>query len=923
MDNTLGSVWSRWDLHVHTPETLKNDQYDGKSPEEKWDNFYKAIASYVGDGTDPCRTIKAIGITDYLSIDNYLKVRDEHRLPKCIELVLPNVEMRMSLIATKSPVNIHFIFDPAIADQLKDRFFSKLTFSYGESSFSASRSELVRLGKMLDPSAPDEKAYKLGAEQYLIDFSVLRTLFKGDPELREHTLIVVANSSNDGASGIGRGGANSQSDALRKDLYHFVDAIFSSQPSDQKYFIGKGPDSPSKIQELYGSLMPCIHGSDAHSLERLFEPSEKRYCWIKAEPTFSGLKQILYEPEARVRIQSLPPERKSDYLIIDSLQIDHADFGKQTIPFNPGLNTIIGGRSSGKSILLGCLAKLCKNDTPVKQDKPAYDQYLDSLVPHMHLQWRDQADADNRKIDFFPQGHIIDVASDPKKIADLVENLLHDNPAYQKSLNDLEQTLTMQPSVIHQLFSEYSMQSNAKAALLESLEALGNKDGVQREIQKIKTSLDALLQAMPQAFSAESKAFFDAKNTELDAKKKSKATAEAELESLKGIQQLELARELDLQGYGLSDELARKIGGIRSSLVEQLQKEWNRKIQALIDVQKLSIQSLKAEIDTVQSDETYRRIKDAYTKNQAYLQMEKSLSAEKKRLDSIISLEKQLDAISGQLRKLRAKLLAAYNVFYQANETYRTSVHLTKGDVSITPCIVFDSSAYQSFIESCFDGRSSKYRERSDFNFTTNEAFITHATQIVDDLFDHASGLKSKCSPLQAAEDFLSMNLFHIHYNIEYQGDHLSSMSEGKSAFVILRILLDFSENDCPILIDQPEDDLDNRAIYFELVKYLREKKQHRQIILVTHNPNIVVGADAEEIIVANQNGISNPNPDHVKFMYRSGALENSFSEDIPKKKSPKKMCDVLSSKGIREHVCEILEGGEQAFRVREDKYQL
>jgi predicted ATPase len=80
-------------------------------------------------------------------------------------------------------------------------------------------------------------------------------------------------------------------------------------------------------------------------------------------------------------------------------------------------------------------------------------------------------------------------------------------------------------------------------------------------------------------------------------------------------------------------------------------------------------------------------------------------------------------------------------------------------------------------------------------------------------------------------------------------------MSDGKKAFVILKLLLEFSDKECPILIDQPEDSLDNRAIYNELVAYLKQKKKKRQIILVTHNANIVVNADAEEVVVANQHG--------------------------------------------------------------------
>jgi predicted ATP-dependent endonuclease of OLD family len=139
-------------------------------------------------------------------------------------------------------------------------------------------------------------------------------------------------------------------------------------------------------------------------------------------------------------------------------------------------------------------------------------------------------------------------------------------------------------------------------------------------------------------------------------------------------------------------------------------------------------------------------------------------------------------------------------------------------------------------------------------------------------------------------------------------------MSEGKKAFIILRLLLDFDDKEWPILIDQPEDDLDNRAIYDQLVMYLRDKKKQRQIILVTHNPNIVVGADAELVIVANQDGIKNKNQDSIKFEYYAGSLENTMAKDIT-------VDTVLLSQGIREHVCDVLEGGDKAFLIREKKY--
>lgn len=86
-----GSEWRRWDLHVHTPETKKNDCYEGKTIEEKWNNFYKTIDEYIGDGSEAEKVVSAIGITDYLSIDNYKKVVSEHRLNSSIKFVLLDV----------------------------------------------------------------------------------------------------------------------------------------------------------------------------------------------------------------------------------------------------------------------------------------------------------------------------------------------------------------------------------------------------------------------------------------------------------------------------------------------------------------------------------------------------------------------------------------------------------------------------------------------------------------------------------------------------------------------------------------------------------------------------------------------------------------------------------------------------------------
>lgn len=117
-----GSEWRRWDLHIHTPETVKNDQYKGANINEKWENFYNDINAYIEDDNS-AKNIVAIGITDYLSIENYKKVVESNKIPTSVKLIVPNVELRICPISSDAPVNIHILFNPDIISQIESRFF--------------------------------------------------------------------------------------------------------------------------------------------------------------------------------------------------------------------------------------------------------------------------------------------------------------------------------------------------------------------------------------------------------------------------------------------------------------------------------------------------------------------------------------------------------------------------------------------------------------------------------------------------------------------------------------------------------------------------------------------------------------------------------------------------------------------------------
>lgn len=133
----------------------------------------------------------------------------------------------------------------------------------------------------------------------------------------------------------------------------------------------------------------------------------------------------------------------------------------------------------------------------------------------------------------------------------------------------------------------------------------------------------------------------------------------------------------------------------------------------------------------------------------------------------------------------------------------------------------------------------------------------------------------------------------------------LRFLSPGEKGIVLLLLYLEAEEGDNrPLIIDQPDDNLDNLSVYPNLIEYFRNRKQTRQIIIITHNPNLVVTTDSEQVVVASFDGTHAP-----KIAYRSGALEDTNPAG-----------PVL---GIREEVCRILEGGTKAFQLREARYAL
>ncbi|MCP5314543.1 MAG: AAA family ATPase [Chromatiaceae bacterium] len=138
-------------------------------------------------------------------------------------------------------------------------------------------------------------------------------------------------------------------------------------------------------------------------------------------------------------------------------------------------------------------------------------------------------------------------------------------------------------------------------------------------------------------------------------------------------------------------------------------------------------------------------------------------------------------------------------------------------------------------------------------------------------------------------------NHISLTYGMRFERVDIETLSPGTRGIVLLLLYLAIDlEDDRPLIIDQPEENLDPKSIFDELVGLFRRAKQRRQIIIVTHNANLIVNTDADQVIVARCGELR---PGHLpRITYKSGALEDPT---------------------IRHQVCDILEGGEQAFKQR------
>lgn len=270
---------------------------------------------------------------------------------------------------------------------------------------------------------------------------------------------------------------------------------------------------------------------------------------------------------------------------------------------------------------------------------------------------------------------------------------------------------------------------------------------------------------------------------------------------------------------------------------------------------------------------------------------EAKLKELEKKSEVEINLNKELDEELSKMKDLWFKQYTVYN-----NE----AIVVNKKNLSIAIEIIFkgNKEAFNKFLTEILRGSgiytsniekiSSHYNDPIEiyYDLTKKESKITETLNAADQQLKFRNYIEKQL------DSFLTYRV-PDNYILKYRGKVLQEHSLGQRASALIIFILSMDENDL-IIIDQPEDDLDNQSIYKDVIKELIELKEKTQFIFATHNPNIPVLGDSEQVISCKFN--------NDKIEVKTNSIDNKVTQ---------------------EEIINIMEGGEDAFKKRKEIYSI
>ena len=655
-------------------------------------------------------------------------------------------------------------------------------------------------------------------------------------------------------------------------------------------------------------------------------------CWIKmSEVTIEGLRQAFLDPESRIRLQTDPvPE---DHAEILSLTWDSGFLAGTKIHFNPNLNVLVGGRGAGKSTVIESL-RYALDLEPIGEDsqkahagivrqvlrpatklslqlrslRPSRREYLiERIVPNPPVVRDETGQISNLlpkdilpRVEIFGQHEISELTKSPEKRTLLLNRFIDRDETLDRRKTSVHRNLAQTRRTITEIRSELQQIDNQLATLPALEETLVRYQDAGLEERLKQRSLlvreERILDSIPERL----KVFHDAMDSV-----KQELPLDLVFLSLRALE--------DLPGGAILAEAEPKLKSLNADLERVASLLEDALSRAEKDIEKIRgrWEERKQEVE-VEYRKILRDLKKSAVDGEEFIRLRGEIEGLRPLQEHGILLKRQEEELANQRLALLAeweeikatefRLLdkAARNVSQQLHNRVKVEVTASgerepffaalKSEIggrlseAIEHLRKSQDLSLPQFVKCCREGAESLHR--------TYTVPMAQAQRLVN----------ASPESLMKIEELELPPTTEILLSTAPSGEPpswqtLDRLSTGQKATAVLLLLL--LDSEAPLIIDQPEDDLDNRFITEGVVPSMRDAKRRRQFIFTTHNANIPVLGDAELIL-----GLT-----------ASGEAEQGYAEIKADHMGS------IDSQQVRELVEEILEGGKEAFETRRLKY--
>lgn len=667
---------------------------------------------------------------------------------------------------------------------------------------------------------------------------------------------------------------------------------------------GAGKGKPCRVlakQWLNGWYPAEVEGSDPKAIDEI---GKGKTSFLKlGELSFEAVKFALFDYERRV-LPELPEPRQA--VLLRQVRFDGGALNGLSVPLSPSLNCLIGPRGNGKSAVIECLRHA------LGFREGADGQYKSALVERM----------------LSPAGKVVVEAVDE----------------FGREVR-VERERTGQPSV----YLDGQYRDISPGSVLKDILYFGQKDLSARSESFDESFLDKLLADRLDPKPQEEAALIEGVR---QAAKQLKETLEA-TEKIAALQKERNALEVQLQVFsnkGVDKKLAEMtlFDGDRQAIVSWQQAledlgtnmkeaaDWGEADAAFPVLKSKRTEGIAAELTSAKakSDEakasaqaalqllrdSLKVVGEALQKlvpvqdemKQEVAELQKTLNepqldlelfrTKKNRFDQLVKLLAAGAQRAKTEQTARDMLGAAVNKLHdfwrerfteREAEVRRLEKELPQ-EIRLQTAFKGKCRAFGEFLRAKFRGsglQAASYETLENAFTDGRELYQSRAELVTKGLSENAA-IKVQSTLLDHLADFLTFRT-PDETAVFYGGKPLGDYSLGQRATVILHILMHLQRYPV-IIIDQPEDDLDNETLYSHFIHQLLDRKELTQFIFATHNPNIPVLGDAEQTIVCRKEG--------EKFSFDHGSIDD---------------------KDIQQRIVTVMEGGEDAFRRRKEIYQL